>query len=597
MPLLNTPNFEPTQYKEFKIETPCSGGINLNDLEYEQEADQSPNVLNMMYRNGTFCKRYGQEYAKTLTDAIYDVGYYKGELMIHSGTKMYYGDEVVCESLPTKKGLFINFNRLLYYLNDGYYQFDGEEWKKVEPYIPDLVINRKPDGSYADTIENYNRVGSGFKNTFHGDGTSKEYILTDKNLDDKTPIVEIDGVATAAFTFDRVNGKVTFTTAPPEGTNNVVITAYKTEQEYIDTILNNKYYATYGGNNNSRLFLAGGGESIYYYSAVFDATYFPENNYATIGNGEEDITGFGEQYDVLMIFKPTEIYSLEYYVDDEGIGQFQSKLVNARMGCDVPGSIQLINNLLVWCSTVDGICTLVSTNIEDERNVRVISRNIEGGHRTKGILQEEDLEKAVSVDWDNKYILSVNGRAYVWDYLLAPYANTGKLDQDAKRLCWFLFDNFNVESFCKAERELYYSSDKKMVRLNDSYNDFGLPIKAVYQTPFLQFDAVEYLKTVRELYVQVRADTISVINITYFTEETPRGEVEQEPIIIYGRLWDNFRWDTFGYTIINFANVFKRKCSLKKIQMVSVLFENEELDRDMSISYLGFKYAVVKNVK
>ena len=139
--------------------------------------------------------------------------------MIHSGTKMYHGDEVVCgKVLPAKKAYLSIFNRLLYYLNDGYYQFDGEEWKEVEPYIPDVVINRKPDGSYSDIIDNYNRVGTGFKNTFHGDGTSKEYILTDKNLDDKTPIVEIDGVATTAFTFDRVNGKVTFTTAPIEGT-------------------------------------------------------------------------------------------------------------------------------------------------------------------------------------------------------------------------------------------------------------------------------------------------------------------------------------------------------------------------------------------
>ena len=597
MPLLQQPTFSPTEYKEFKIDTPCSGGINLKDLEYELEENQSPDVLNMMYRNGSFCKRYGQEYYKSFDAQVYSLAYFNDSLIVHAGDKIYKDDTQIASNMPTKKGLFINFNRLLYYLNDGYYQFDGETWKEVEPYIPELVINRKPDGSYSDAIENYNRVGSGFKNIFHGDGTSKEYILTDKNLDDKMPICEVDGVNVTAFTFDRVNGKVTFTTAPVKGTNNVVITAYKTEQDYIDTILNHKYYATYGGNNNSRLFLAGGGESIYYYSAVFDATYFPESNNATLGNGEEDITGFGEQYDVLMVFKPTEIYSLEYYVDDEGIGQFQSKLVNAKMGCDVPHSIQLINNLLVWCSTIDGVCTLVSTNIEDERNVRVISRNIDGGHRISGLLQEENLKDAISVDWDFKYILSVNGKAYVWDYLLTPYSNSGKIDQDAKRLAWFLFDNFNSEEYIKAERNLYYASGSKIVTLNNSYNDFGQSIKAHYKTPFFQFDAVEYLKNVREMYVQCRADTISVINIKYFTEETPNGEIEPESIVIYGKIWDGFEWDTFGWDIVNFANTFRRKCSLKKIQMVSVLFSNEELDRDMAISYLGFKYQIVKNVK
>ena len=344
--------------------------------------------------------------------------------------------------------------------------------------------------------------------------------------------------------------------------------------------------------------MAGGGESIYYYSAVFDATYFPENNYATIGNGEEDITGFGEQYDVLMIFKPTEIYSLEYYVDDEGIGQFQSKLVNARMGCDVPDSIQLVNNLLVWCSTVDGICTLVSTNIEDERNVRVISRNIEGGFRTQGILQESNLERAQSIDWDSKYILAVNGRAYVWDYFMSPYTNTGKLDSDAKKLSWFLFDNWNVDMFVKAERDMYYASGKKLVTTNSSYNDFGEPIHAEYQTPFLQFDAVEYLKNVREMYVQCRADTASVINIQYCSNDNPTGEEEKEPIVInFGSLWDNFRWDTFKWSITNYANVFRRKCSIKKIQMLYVNFTNNENNKDMSISHITFKYNLVKNVK
>ena len=199
-----------------------------------------------------------------------------------------------------------------------------------------------------------------------------------------------------------------------------------------------------------------------------------------------------------------------------------------------------------------------------KRNVRVISRNIEGGHRTKGILQEESLEKAVSVDWDNKVYLIGQWQSVCVGLPISALCQYRKIRPGCQKVMLVLFDNFNVDSFCKAERELYCSSDKKMVRLNDSYNDFGLPIKAVYQTPFLQFDAVEYLKTVRELYVQVRADTISVINITYFTEETPRGEVEQEPIIIYGRLWDNFRWDTFGYTIINFANVFKKKMLFEK---------------------------------
>ena len=99
------------------------------------------------------------------------------------------------------------------------------------------------------------------------------------------------------------------------------------------------------------------------------------------------------------------------------------------------------------------------------------------------------------------------------------------------------------------------------------------------------------------MYVQARGDTASVINIKYITEETPYGEIEKEPIIIGGKLWDSFSWNTFSWDVINFGNVFRRKCSLKKIQMAGVIFENNENLRDMSISYLSFDFTIVKNIK
>ena len=37
-------------------------------------------------------------------------------------------------------------------------------------------------------------------------------------------------------------------------------------------------------------------------SEVYDASYFPYTNYARVGNSADDITGFGQQYNVLLIF-------------------------------------------------------------------------------------------------------------------------------------------------------------------------------------------------------------------------------------------------------------------------------------------------------
>ena len=143
-----------------------------------------------------------------------------------------------------------------------------------------------------------------------------------------------------------------------------------------------------------------------------------------------------------------------------------------------------------------------------------------------------------------------------------------------------------------------------MIKLNNSFADLdfnkdGEPdaIKAFYMTPFLQFDAIEYLKTVKNIYIQCRGDTASVINLHYYTEESLNAEQEPESIRIGGRIWQKFEWDTFQWLSVNWAYTFRRKCSLKKIQMCAFYFDNDEVNRDMSISNVGLQYQIVKNVK
>lgn len=613
MPRIEAPKYSSRGDQRLTIEQPGSGGVNLKDLEYEQNVNQSPFMKNMMYRNGAFSKRYGQEMAYQMED-IYAITSYMGDIIVHAADKLYRieGDSSPVDmgvTVSEEKGFFFNFTQNLFYLQpSGFHVYDGS-WSEVDPYVPDVVINRKPDGSYSDTIDNFNLLTGKFANTFHGDGTSTVYHLTDTDLGSYIK-VEFDLVEqTSGFTFDPVAGTVTFTTAPAEGTNNVRITVEKDAPEDRAKIMRCKYHAIFGGSNNSRLFLAGGGDSYYYWSDVFDASYFPDNNYASLGNDEDDITGFGAQYNVLIVFKPKEIYSLTYFVQSSstttdsseyGVGAFRSQLVNDKMGCDCPGSIQLINNQLTWLSSTDGVCTLVSTNIVDERNVRRISRNINNsnGLGITGLLEWADITDAVSVDFENKYILASpnTGLAYVWDYGMSPYANTGRIDDDAKRLAWFPFTNIYASQFLALNGNLYYTREGGIARFNYSYSDFGNSISAVYQTPLMQFGAMEYLKNVKNMYVQCRADTSSVIDITYITERTPNGEAD-DSIVIGAQLWKSFNYSMFSYAVLYFGNAFRRRCNLWKVQMAGAKFSNDQDGRDMSISSLAFSYSVIRPVR
>ena len=69
-------------------------------------------------------------------------------------------------------------------------------------------------------------------------------------LDATTVTVTVNGVAKVEgvdFTVNRTTGVVTFSVAPASGTNNVIITAYKTDQADIDSILNCLSVQAFGG--------------------------------------------------------------------------------------------------------------------------------------------------------------------------------------------------------------------------------------------------------------------------------------------------------------------------------------------------------------
>lgn len=638
MPIKEMPTFKSVPDKMLEIAQPAIGGINLKDLEYEQDVNQSPYMKNVMYRNGAFGKRFGQEVHSTYGDTLYSGVEFNGDIIVHAGTKIYKYDESgthieIASGLPEAEGIFILYAQKLYYLiTSGFYCYDGTTWASVDPYIPDFIINASPDGTASgDEVEELNVLGLKFHIVYNADGTATYNVGnydTQNIIDwDVDPIIEVDDEETTDFTVDKTNKEITFTNAPQTGEMNVVMTfTMKSDlyQEVREQILSCKYYETFGGTNNSRLFLAGCGNSKYFYTQAYDISYFPDNNFATVGNTAEDISGFGRQYNVLIVFKPKEIYSIYSYTEtasttiieeNYGLEGFRSQLVNARIGCDAPDSIQLVNNLLTWFNSREGICTLVSTNIVDERNVRIISRNIERTNNfgVQGILDLPDDPLTVqSADYNNKYFIAfpTSGLCYMWDYEISPYrySSTGS-ETNPRELDWFMFDHFYVRQFLKHNKALLYLSshedfDEDLIKLTAEFYDLDFdgdgeadPIHSYYMTPFIQFGAVEMLKNVKNIYVQTRGDTASVIDMYYYTDESVSPEPEPESIRIGGRLWHHFQWDNFQWLVVGWANTFRRKCNLKKIQMASFFFENNEAGRDMSITHIGLQYQLVKYIR
>ena len=227
---------------------PLNGGICLNE-ETSIELNQSPHngLLNMCLDNGgILTKRKGQEYI--FDDPLIGNGgvtgmtIYKEKIyFICSGVPYAYDKSVNTKmtlpydggSFSSNKSTFFNYNGKLYLIDGSKFVYLDEtenELKDVVPYIPQISINRKPDGSDSTVNESWNMLGLGFKDSFNGDGTSTEYTLSLKDLLTTAIIATVNGVTYeegSGINVNRTTGKVTFDVAPAEGTNNVVITAYK----------------------------------------------------------------------------------------------------------------------------------------------------------------------------------------------------------------------------------------------------------------------------------------------------------------------------------------------------------------------------------
>ena len=646
MPIKAMPSFKSVPDKLLQIPQPGMGGLNLFDLEFEQEVNQSPDMLNMMYRNGTFGKRYGQIVYRYFDDTIYEMTTFNGNEIVHAGTHIYSGEDSIASGIPEKRGTFAVLGEALYYFVNGTvynYKWNGSGyvWGEIEPYVPDVFFNCEPaeDGNY-EPMDEFNLLTLKFNEVYNGTaGTTKYYIHGDVDdiIDWNTAlVVKVDDVVTTGFTVDSNHKYIQFNTAPGAGVANVQITfTMKSSNLQLDRdrLLGCKYFSAYGANGSQRLFAGGGGASKIFYSDSYDGTYFPENNWILIGSTEDDVTAFGSQYNVLLVFKPREIYQIYSYQttasmvksDEEdkiGIEAFSTVIINSRVGCDVPRSMQLVNNQLTWMNTREGICTLVSTNIADERNVRSISRNINRSNNmgVKGLLDySDDPDSIVSADFDDKYFicLPASGICFMWDYAISPFVVSSSKTTDPRELDWYVFDNFYAKSFTRIGNDLYFPASLNakrdvsgvmtdtcpIVKLTDGFVDFSyddiddtVPIDAHYMTPLFEYSAVEMLKTITNVFIQCRADRPSFIELAYITEENPVGEIDPEPIKISGRLWNSFTWETFGFNTLSFVNTFRRRCSTKKVQILGVKVWNNEKS-DLSISHMSFQYRTVKYIK
>lgn len=481
----------------------------------------------------------------------------------------------------------------------------------------DLYDANKPNGTL---LEGYNLLTTGFRAGFTSDGKGSRFVLPQHNLSDKAISIsyaqgeltqiwtipygqtesnwvqlhftdEETGACEVKFTVSRADGVLQTwirenadvnpgqwqkKALPSGGVNNdIVITAYGADDAAARRsqlkICKMRVAQWFGGdrsgvNGGTRLFVSGNPDypNLVHWSDTNNPLYFPENNYAYVGEANQAITAFGKQSDMLVIFKEREMYYTNYVagsafsakdVIDGKItdvtaytAQFPLTQIHTGIGCDCPHTIQLCNNRLVWADSNGRVYSLVSATPYSERNIRELSGMI--GSRLKA-MGRETLKKATSGDFDGHYVLQAGNTLFLLHYHSSGYENvasyTGKNAQ--RHMPWYVWDvaleDVEWECFLSADEEALLIGVKtvngQICRLNYTFSfpagtDTAVkdgeellleqqPIPAMFQTKAFDFGRPERRKTIRKLHIGAAGE--GDIRLAYVTERGIQSDAQR----------------------------------------------------------------------
>lgn len=301
-------------------------------------------------------------------------------------------------------------------------------------------------------------------------------------------------------------------------------------------------YAFSGGGKDSLCILLGGCPS--QPNAVFwnsnddlsmNPAYFPMSYYNLVGDTEDAVTGFGRQYSDLIVFKERSIHKLEYdtqTLDGRELISFTAKPVNAKTGCDLPWTIQLIENNLVFCNTYTGAHILLSSSAAYENNVASLSLKVnEGRHELPGLLpfvrnSVDDAGSYVySFDDDHRYWLVYGGTAFLWDYEVSSYTDPS----------WFCFTQLGGSVFFRdAAHNTYIVGDIPKMPVSTVggltrfksglYSDYGRPIYKHYQFAVQTLGSLTRQKDVVQVVFALPGDVPASVNLGYLTDLGARDD-------------------------------------------------------------------------
>ncbi len=594
--------------REYTIRFPrLDGGLNTWELGYRLDANESPEMKNLWWQNGALCSRDGQVYlndeGRGIGRTVYE-GLFHDHAFFHSGDKLYSAyiphtdvvtmlkNGVVLQEIRSdvgeSAGTWFRYGEKLYYKNrGGYYGIavDGTTvtCEEVVAYTPIILINTDPTTAKGDEYQSENRLSSQKTVWYSTVAGVNEYHLPVQEIESVDEVRVDDTVLTEGegYTVNRGAGTVTFAVEPSHHTpirvNTVQITYTKANPTAYRSIMDCPCATVYGGDQNVCVVLGGGATqpNAYFWCgnhAVMDPGYFPMEQYNLAGDAQDAITGFGKQQNMLVIFKERSIGRSTLSMTEMANGRTMLTMnytaINAAIGCDLPRSIQLIENNLVFASTRTGICIVRDSSSAYENNITPMSRKVDNG--LLPLLRKA--EQVCSHDDGERYWLVADGEVYCWDYALSNYTNP----------VWFYFTNIPAKSFLNAGRTtVHLDGEGKVSAMCRNFQDYDTAIEKKYRFAAQYLGDYDRLKDIVSVIFAVRGDTNTSLDVTYMTDYENRKDLTP----VRSTSWRLCPSDlSFRDLRVNaFTTVARRKPNCRHVRHFTMELSNHEIGMDMAV--------------
>lgn len=511
------------------------------------------------------------------------------KLIVHAGKYLFLWDypngsqyKKIYNQMNNIRSSYVIFDDKLY-INDGlnYLVYDGTSIKNVseDAFIPTTTMSRKPIGG-GTIYQAVNVLTPRRKNSFCADGTSKEYYLDVKLIDEDEVKVYVNDVQvnSTEFTVNRVNGCITFNTAPEkpltEGQDNVVIEFSKAGTDYDTRIPKCTKNIAF----DNRIFFTGNSQ---YKNAIFhcelnNPAYISDLAYYQDGTSDSAIKSFTIGNNLLWVFKePSQQNDTIFYhspvIDSEYGKVYPSKQGNISTGC-ISECINF-NDDIVFISPL-GLEGMIG-NIDQEQLISHRSSLIDGK-----FINENNFEDVQMVEWKGYLICLVNGNYYLADSR-QKYQGVNGYEYE-----WYFwkhtsqeFLNYFGNPVCllSVNEELIIGTDVGYIlALDESIDkDYNFNIYSCWQTPFDIFGDTNNLKTTNKRGGVAKIKTIpnGKIKVSVQTNRKPEKFIKEYSAT--GFDFSNINFSNFAFTTKDMSYIVY-KIKMKKFIDLTLKFYSED---------------------